>query len=65
MAAIATMGQEQVILPREKANSATAAVPARTDETCIPVNAAVFMAAPPVENSTAAAMARNRADAGV
>src|SRR5688500_8785655 len=43
--------------PRTQSKSAQAAITDRSEATCIPENAAILMAAPPVENRIAAAIA--------
>ena len=55
-----TVGHDQVMRPRRKSSNARVAMPERMEATCMPENAAVLMAAPPVENSTAAAMTCSR-----
>ncbi len=59
-APMASVGHDQVMRPRIQSSSAAAAMPDRMEATCIPEKAAILMAAPPVEKSTAAAMACNR-----
>ena len=57
---MATTDHDHTMRPRTQHKSTAAAIPARIEETCIPENAIVLMAAPPVENSTAAAITRRR-----